>query len=586
MDRLRICFESPTLKILISYRRADGKGIVGRIFDRLVARYGAESVFLDIDSIPFGVDFRNYLKAEVEGSDVVLAIIGPRWLGTEGRSISDEGDFVRIEIELALRSVKAIIPVLIDGASMPQPNDLPDTLKEFAFRNAARVESGRDFHSHLNRLIKAIDFATEDRTVAKAQGDRVDAAGAPIDVAVSANKPSVAVLPFANLSGDSSQDYFADGVVEDIIAAMSHMRWLLMISRNSSFTYKNSPIDPAQIAQELNVRYVVRGSVRKSGNRVRVTAQLIDASAGKHLWGDHFDGVLDDLFAMQEEVVRAIVGALAPQVEVAEMARARRREFSSGDAIQLAWRAQALFYDAIQRGQSALMLNAIDMAKKAIASDSTSLLAHSILNASYLMCHLYRWGPDPDQALDLAWSTIEKMMVIDALDDRTLTQSGLTRVMRGENDRGVADLRRAIEVNPNSDKALRALALGEAAAGLSEEAKSHALLYLRLSPRDNKWMGVAQLALAMANYTERNYEDALRWAEQSIQSQPSAPIRRAIMIACYARAGHLREAARERKSLDGFAPDFVPSLFRGENRVFTQPNHMQDLLDGLRLAGD
>ena len=175
------------------------------------------------------------------------------------------------------------------------------------------------------------------------------------------------------------------------------------------------------------------------------------------------------------------------------------------------------------------------------------------------------------------------MLSIDPLDYRTLTQGGTVRVARGEHERGIADLRRALEVNPNSALTLMALAWSEATVGLGEEAKAHALLALRLSPRD-PFIGGAQLALAMANYCAREYAEAVHWAGLAIQSQPTAPIRRAIMIACCARAGDLQKAAQERVVLDGFAPDFIASLFRGENRVLSRPEDMEHLLEGLRLA--
>jgi adenylate cyclase len=231
------------------------------------------------------------------------------------------------------------------------------------------------------------------------------------------------------------------------------------------------------------------------------------------------------------------------------------------------------------------MPEAIAAAQQAIAADPASLPAYWTLAWSYHMSHLYRWGPEPEKALDAAWYTVQRMLSVDALDYRTLTQCGVSRVMRGERERGIADLRRALEVNPNAAATLSLLAWCEATTGLGEEAKTHALLALRLSPRD-PFIGGAQLALAMANYCAREYAEAVHWAGLAIQSQPTAPIRRAIMIACCARAGDLQKAAQERVVLDGFAPDFIASLFRGENRVFTRPEDMEHLLEGLQLAAD
>jgi adenylate cyclase len=399
------------------------------------------------------------------------------------------------------------------------------------------------------------------------------------------DKPSIAVLPFQNMSGDPEQEYFADGMVEDIITELSRFRALFVIARNSTFTYKGKAVDVRQVARELGVRYVVEGSIRKAGNNVRVTAQLIDAVTGNHLWAERYDRTLEDVFAVQEEVTRNIVASVAPSVGSAEMAHARRTG-SSPDAVQLAWRAHGLFIDAVSKRPPPLMLEAIDTATQAIAADPTSLSAHWILGWAHSMSHLYRWGPEPEKALDAAWSAAERMLNIDPLDDWTLNLCGLVRVMRGDHERGIADLRRAAEINPNSANTMAILAFSEATAGFVEEAKAHALLALRLSPRDTWTIGPAQLALAMASYCAHEYVEAVRWAGLAIQSQPAAPIRRSIMIACCARAGDLQRAAQERAVLDGFASDFIPSLFRGENRVFTRAEDMEHLLNGLRLAAE
>ena len=146
------------------------------------------------------------------------------------------------------------------------------------------------------------------------------------------DRPSIAALPFLNLSGDPEQEYFADGVVEDIIAALSRMRWLFVIARNSSFTYKGRAVDVKQVGRELGVRYVLEGSVRKAANRVRITGQLIDATTGGHLWADRFEGTLDDIFELQDQVTESVVGAIAPQLELAEIERAKRKPTESLDA--------------------------------------------------------------------------------------------------------------------------------------------------------------------------------------------------------------------------------------------------------------
>jgi adenylate cyclase len=213
-----------------------------------------------------------------------------------------------------------------------------------------------------------------------------------------------------------------------------------------------------------------------------------------------------------------------------------------------------------------------------------SLHAHSVLVNSYWHCHLFRWGPDPAKLVNTMWAVVEAMQRIDALDYRTLTYSGVVRIVRGELQRGVADLRRALEVNPNVTVTLMWLSWAEVAAGLGKEAEEHALLAIRISPRDHRITN-SYVVLAMVSYSACKFTEAAQWAAMAIQSRPATVIARAIMIACNARAGDLSEAARERAALVEFAPDFICSLFRGESPIFKRPEDLDRLLDGLRLAG-
>ena len=192
---------------------------------------------------------------------------------------------------------------------------------------------------------------------------------------------------------------------------------------------------------------------------------------------------------------------------------------------------------------------------------SSSLAAHFTLAKAHWICHLYRWGDRPDGALDRAWAVVERMTAINSQDERTLTVRGLVRVNRGEYDGGLADLRRAYQINPNYAAAIIVLAFAEATTGLAREAEAHAKIALRLSPRDY-YIGTAHLALAMAHFTLRNYDEAVRWCESAIQVSHRAPIRRALMIACSARAGDMARAGAEIAVLDSFAPGFIASVFR------------------------
>jgi len=412
----------------------------------------------------------------------------------------------------------------------------------------------------------------------------IDAVALPADAPLPLDdKPSIAVLPFQNMSGDPEQEYFTDGLAEDIITELSRFREFAIIARNSTFFYKGKPIDVAQVARDLRVRYVLEGSVRRAGSRVRVTAQLIDAATNDHLWAERYDREYADIFDLQEEITRTVVASIAPQIDLAERARSRH-DTTGSHARLLGWRAAANLADAIKTGEVALMPPAIDACEEAIAVDPAALAAHNTLVWAHWFCHLYRWGDQPEGALDRAWAVVERMTAIASQDERTLTMRGLIRVTRGEYDGGLADLRRAHEVNPNYAIAIFTLAFAEATAGLAQEAKAHAQLALRLSPRDTN-IGLAHLALAMAHFTLRDYAEAVRWCESAIQVSHRAPIRRALMIACSARAGDMARARAEIAALDGFAPDFVGSMFRSENPVFARREDMQHLLDGLRLAG-
>ena len=328
---------------------------------------------------------------------------------------------------------------------------------------------------------------------------------------------------------------------------------------------------------------MLEGSARKAGNRARVSAQLVDAINGNQLWAEHFDRTLEDVFAVQEDVTRGIVAAVAPEVELAEIAHAHRAG-TSDTAVRLAWRAQGLMHDGVRKGEAAEVLEAIATARQALIADPHSLAAYNVIAWANFSCHLYRWGPEPAKALDAMASAVDRMAALNALDHRTLTISGVLRVVRGEQERGLADLRRALGVNPNSSLSLMWLALCEAMSGLGDAAKEHATLSLRLNPRDS-WIGVTHLALAMVCFHARDYAEAARLAELAIQSEPAVPLRRAILIASCAQLGDQARAAKELAALNNIAPDFTASLFRGDFQVFRKPEDMAHLLDSLRLAG-
>lgn len=400
------------------------------------------------------------------------------------------------------------------------------------------------------------------------------------------DKPSIAALPFDNMSGDPEQDYFADGITEDIITELSRLPGLFVIARNSSFSYRGKSVDVRQIARELGVRYVLEGSVRRATDRVRISAQLIDRERGSHIWAERYDRALDDIFALQEDITRNVVASIMPQIERAEMARIRsipRTRFSSYD---LALKAQSLWYDGERMGDSGLLQQAIDVANDSLKQDPRNVHALWTQAMAYFIQYLYRWGSAPKEALDHSWAAVEHLFEIDSSDPRGYAARAIVHHFRNEHGEAVADYHKAFALNPNFAMGIIMMAWCESLMGFTEQAREHAALGLRLSPRDNEiWLGCAYLALAQASFADGDFNKTKEWGKLAIQVHPKAPIRRALMIACCAFDGDLEEAGKHIDYLKSFAPEFIPSVLRGDITLYSDPAHNALLAEGLRKAG-
>jgi TolB-like protein/Tfp pilus assembly protein PilF len=369
-------------------------------------------------------------------------------------------------------------------------------------------------------------------TTAHAQSaDRVSAALALPE------KPSVAVLPFANLSGDPEQDYFADGMVDDIITGLARIKWLFVIARNSTLVYKNRAVDVKQVGRELGVRYVLEGSVRKAGDRVRVTAQMIDAATGAHVWADRFDRRSDDIFALQDEVALSAVGAIAPSVRKAEIERVKRKRPESLDAYDLVLRAQP----DVDSGMPAQVTRALELLERAIAIEPAYALAHG--NAA--MCHhclFLRAGLQ--EASRAASIRHARSAIVHGQDDAlALTWAGFSLGMDAH-DRAAAftTLEAALAVSPSSALTyiLGSVMLGWG--GEAERAIEWSERGIRLSPFDS-WAWAAYDAQAMSHLSRGRYEEASRAAYKSVQTNPSHSITYVQLAAALAKLGRLDEAA-------------------------------------------
>ncbi|MGA3800074.1 winged helix-turn-helix domain-containing tetratricopeptide repeat protein [Pseudomonas fluorescens] len=469
-----------------------------------------------------------------------------------------------------------------------------------------RIVSESTITSHINAVRKAIGDTGEEqrlvRTVARKgyrfvgqingamtgearQPDIDERASAvpkpiPSSTLVLPDKPSITVLPFQNLSGDPEQEYFADGVVEDIIAALSRIRWLFVIARNSSFTYKGRIVDAQGVGQELGVRYVLEGSVRKCGNRLRITGQLIDATSGTHIWAERFEGLLDDIFELQDQITESVVGAIAPQLERAEIERAKRKPTESLDAYDYYLRAMAKLHS----GSREAIEQALPMFYQAIELDAEFASAYGMA----AWCHFWRKlnGWMTDRPAEIAEGIrLARLAVSLGRDDAVaLTRGGHALAhLAGEVDAGIALLDRARLLNPNLAPAwflggiLRALH-GETDAAI--ENLNHAV---RLSPLDPEMFRM-QVGMALAHFFAGHFDAAADWAEKALGNLPSLLVAAALVAASHALGGRMEKANLAMQRLQKLDPSLRLCTLKDWLPI-QRPEDFARFVDGLRRAG-
>jgi TolB-like protein len=394
------------------------------------------------------------------------------------------------------------------------------------------------------------------------------------------DRPSIAVLPFQNLSGDPEQEYFADGVVEDIIGALSHMRRLFVIARNSSFTYKGRSVDVKQVGRELGVRYVLEGSVRKAANRVRITGQLIDASTGAHLSADRFDGDIEDIFDLQDRMTASVVGAIAPKLEQAEIERAKRKPTESLDAYDYFLRAMASFY---QRSREANE-DALRLFYKAIEFDPDFATAYGMA----AWCHAWRklngWMTDSVQEISEGARLARRAVELGKDDAVALARGGhALALIVGDLDSGVAFVERALVLEPNLARAWYASGWVRAYRGEVDVAIEHQARAMRLSPLDPN-LFLMQVGTAFAHMLAGRFDEASSWAERAFREEPNYHSAAAVTAASNALAGHLEEAARAMERLRQIDPTLRISNLK-ERHPLRRPGDLTKFAEGLRKAG-
>jgi TolB-like protein/Tfp pilus assembly protein PilF len=391
------------------------------------------------------------------------------------------------------------------------------------------------------------------------------------------DKPSIAVLPFENMSDDPEQEYFSDGVTEDIITELSRYPDFLVIARNSTFVYKHKRVDLREIAQNLGVQSVLEGSVRRIGKNVRVSAQLIDATTGAHLWAERYDRTLEDIFAVQDEITETIVGALGLALEETRIKRSRRKDPSSLDAYDKTLQAWAHFWRFNKEDNS----EARRLAEEAIALDAGYARAHAIVAWTYLMDFTSHWVDDPDRTLAQAYETARKAVTLDDHNAYAFLGLGASENWLGRHDQAIANMRRAIELNPSDADAHATFANVLVFAGCAGEALEELETAMRLNPH---YPGSYMQFLGRAYFTQRRYEEAETAFERAVTVNPGWPWAHLVLAATRAALGKLEEAEAEVAEARNISPALTlrhaPKAWPFKNR-----EDFDHVLEMLRKAG-
>jgi adenylate cyclase len=391
--------------------------------------------------------------------------------------------------------------------------------------------------------------------------------------------PAIAVLPFDNLSGDPEQEYFADGIAEDLITRLSSWREFPVIARNSSFAYKGKPVDVKQVSRELGVRYVVEGSVRKSGERIRISAQLVDATTGHHVWAERYDREMRDIFALQDEITERIVGSMNPELLRVEEERAVRKETQNLDAWECVARGRWHSWRYTREDNS----SARSLFERATELDPHFAVAFSQLAIVHLVDGYFQWTDSPDRSFAEMTKAAQRSVALDDKNPVGQLVLGWTCMATGQRDKMIGALERAIQIAPSFATAYGVLGLTLSWGGRTDEGIENLKKAMRLSPYD-PLMFFFFLGMSIAHFALEEYEEAADWAQRSVQRGPADPAAYRYLAASYAhldRIDEARGALREMFSLD-------PKFSLDADRVIlstADPAFVERLFDGLRKAG-
>jgi adenylate cyclase len=476
------------------------------------------------------------------------------------------GDLFGDGVNIAARLQTLANPgtVCISGATYDQVRKvLPMTFVDLGVQQVKNIQEP----------VRAYQVSAPDETQ-QAAPERVAEAESPPPMP---DKPSIAVLPFQNMSGDSEQEYFADGMVEEITTALSRFKWLFVIARNSSFTFKGKAVDVKEVGRRLGVRYVLEGSVRKAAGKVRITGQLIDAVTGAHIWADRFERDLTDVFALQDEVTVAVVSAVEPKLRQTEIAMAARQRPKNLTAYDFFLRAIQQFYLTTREGDA----EAIRLAHRALELDPRS----GLVAALAAVCHMQNvvWGHVVDPQLDRkeAVRLLRLAVSIDDGDPDTIAMAAMTSAyMVGDSESEIEMADRAVALNPNSFRAWSCRGQVYRTAGLPEEAVRSFERAIRLSPVD-PWLHLAFGGMGAVLIELGRFDEAIVAAKKAQRQSPSyAPACRCLASA-FAHLGRDAEAREAAARLLEVDPAFTISAFIARGGQ----SNSKLLIEGLRKAG-
>jgi TolB-like protein/class 3 adenylate cyclase len=542
-------------------------------------------------------------------------LIDPAISGARGRVVKTMGDGILIEFQSAVDAVRCAVEVqrgmvARNGGLAPENRiefrvgihvgdvvvDGTDLLGD-GVNIAARLESlsetgGISISEDTWRQVQgkvAVDFvdlgeqalkniARPVRVYRVALGGGVAQAGRP-SLALP-DKPSIAVLPFTNMSGDPEQEYFTDGMVEDIITGLSRIRWLFVIARNSSFAYKGKSPDIRQVGRDLGVRYVLEGGVRKAANRVRITGQLIDASSGAHIWADRFEGGLEDVFDLQDRITSSVVGAIEPALKAAEMQRSQIKPTSALGAYDYYMRALAAFH----RSHRAGITEALSLCQKAISIDSQYGAPFGLAAWCCLRRRTHGWAERPDEERAMGAEFAARAIEVGNNDSDALWMSANALLyLAGAIDHAADVVERSLALNPNSALAWCVLGFIQSYSGDGNAGIESIERGMRLSPLDPESF-TFKTAIAWGHFVEGRYDEVINWSDRALREQPSFVSSLRVKIAACGLLGRWDDAADAKRNALEIDPD-VTIVKWMEITPLKRAAHRSAFAEGLRRAG-